>query len=251
MTTRKPASIIPALCALLTGPALAAEDAWQHSMAVYMIAASIDGESGVGHVNTDVDVSFGDILDSLEAGAMAAYRAERGPWAVVADVIWMNLEQDKDGLGPLGRTRADVELDQFIAELDLAYALNDRLDAYAGLRYWDVDADLTVEGGGPLGQTLSAGLSEDWVDPVVGLRYEWPLGAKWTLVARGDVGGFGVGSDFTWHATAYAAWNMFENASLLFGFRFLDVDYEDGSGSGRFMMDVLEGGPSAGVVWKF
>lgn len=251
MTASKHALTMVVAFGALAQPALAADEAWQHTLVIYGIGASIDGESGVGPVTADVDVSFGDILDNLEMGAMAAYRAERGRWAVVADVIWMNLEQDKDGLGPLGRTRADVELDQFIGELDVAYALDDRLDAYAGLRYWDVDTDLTVEGGGPLGQTLSGHLSEDWVDPVVGLRYEWPLGAKWTLVARGDIGGFGVGSDFTWHTTAFASWNVFENASLLFGFRFLDVDYEDGSGSDRFMMDVLQGGPTAGFSWRF
>jgi hypothetical protein len=235
----------------LAQPAVAADDAWQHTMSLYMIGASIDGEAGVGSITADVDVSFGDILDNLEMGAMAAYRGERGPWAVVADVIWMNLEQEKGGLGPTGGRRSEVELDQFITELDLSYALNERLDAYAGLRYWDVDTDLTVVFGGPLGQTLSGSLSEDWVDPLVGLRYEWPLSEKWVLVARGDIGGFGVGSDFSWHATAFAAWKLSERASLLFGFRFLDVDYDDGSGSDRFLMDVGEGGPAAGFAWRF
>lgn len=251
MTARKHASIIAAFAVTLVQPALAAEDEWQHTLVLYMIGASIDGDTGVGHVTTDVDVSFGDILDNLEAGAMAAYRAERGRWAVVADLIWMNLEQDKDGLGPRGRTRAEAEVDQLITELDVAYALTDRLDAYAGLRYWDVDSDLKVIGGGPLGQTLAGSLSEDWIDPVVGLRHEWPLGGNWTLVTRGDVGGFGVGSDFTWHVTAFASWQLAEHASLLLGFRYIDVDYDDGTGSDRFLLDVGEGGPTAGFAWQF
>lgn len=240
-----------ALCVALGRPAVAADAAWQHTAVLYMIGASIDGEAGVGNLTADVDVSFGDILDNLEMGAMAAYRAERGPWAIVADLIWMNLEQDKSGIGPLGGTRADVELDQMIVELDGSYALNERLDAYAGLRYWDVDSDLTVATGGPSGVVLSDSLSEDWVDPVLGLRYEVPLGERWMLVARGDIGGFGVGSDFTWHATAFASWHLSAQASLLFGFRYLDVDYDDGSGSSRFLMDVGEGGPTAGFAWQF
>lgn len=239
------------LCTAVAQPAMGADEAWQHTAVIYMIGASIDGDAGVGNLTADVDVSFGDILDNLEMGAMAAYRAERGPWAIVADVIWMNLEQDKGNLGPLGGTRAEVELDQLITELDLSYALNERLDAYGGLRYWDVDTDITVATGGPLGTVLSGSLSEDWIDPVVGLRYELPLGERWMLVSRGDIGGFGVGSDFTWHVTMFASWAMSENASLLFGFGYLDVDYDDGSGSDRFLMDVGEGGPAAGFAWRF
>ena len=109
-----------ALLALLaaTAPGLATANEWEHTAVLYMIGAGIDGTAGVGPVEGDVDVSFGDILDNLEFGGMAAYRADNGPFAVVADLIYMDLETDKNGLGPFGQTRATVELDQLIAELD-------------------------------------------------------------------------------------------------------------------------------------
>lgn len=239
------------LALLVASTASAADDEWQHTAAVYMIGAAIDGTAGVGSVTGDVDISFSDILDNVEFGTMAAWRAEKGRWAVVADLIYMDLETDKDGLGPLGRTRATVELEQLIMELDGSYAVTERLDAYAGLRYWDVDSTVTVVGGGPLGETLSGKASENWVDPIVGLRYAWPLGEDWTLVWRGDIGGFGVGSDFTWHMTAYADWRLSEQGHLLMGYRHLDVDYDDGSGADRFLMDVSEGGPTIGFAWSF
>ncbi len=246
---RRGAVVCAAVLACVGTPAVA-ED-WQHTVAVYMVGASIDGEAGIGDVTAEVDVSFGDILDNLEFGAMAAYRGERGRWAVMADLIYMSLEQDKDGLGPLGRTRATVEADQLITELDGSYAISERLDTYAGMRYWRLDTDLEVVGGGPLGETLSASMTEDWIDPVVGLRYVLPLGAGWELVTRGDIGGFGIGSDFAWHATAYAGWQVAENGTIMLGFRYLDVDYDSGSGSNRFRWDVTEGGPTAGFAWRF
>lgn len=239
------------LALAVSSPALAADDGWQHTAVVYMIGASIDGTAGVGPVEGDVDVSFGDILDNLELGAMAAYRGQNGRWAVVGDLIYMDLETDKKGLGPLGNSRATVELDQLILELDGSYAVTRQMDVYAGLRYWDVDSTVTVVGGGPLGETLKGTLGEDWVDPLVGVRYVWPLGEKWTVVWRGDIGGFGVGSDFSWHTTAYADWRLNEHASLLIGIRWLDVDYDDGTGASRFLMDVSEGGPTAGFAWAF
>ncbi len=241
-----------ALAALMAcGSVHAADDRWEHTFAAYVVGASIDGKAGVGSATADVDVGFDDILDNLEFGAMAAYRADRGKWAVVADLIYMSLEQKKDGLGPFGGTRATVEADQLMFELDGSYGITERLDVYGGLRYWNLDSDLDVVGGGPLGQTLSASDTEDWVDPLVGLRYAMPLGERWALVARGDVGGFGIGSDFAWHATVFASWQVSEHGSVLLGFRYLDVDYDDGSGSGRFLWDVSEGGPAAGFAWRF
>ena len=123
-----------------TAPSLAAANEWEHTAVIYMIGASIDGTAGVGPVEGDVDISFSDILDNLEFGGMAAYRADNGPFAVVADLIYMDLETDKNGLGPFGRTRATVELDQLIAELDAPIAVTDRLDAYA-VSCWLRDMD--------------------------------------------------------------------------------------------------------------
>jgi hypothetical protein len=236
---------------LFAGTAVAADEDWRHHLVLYGIGASIDGKTGIGNATADVDVGFDDILDNLEFGAMVAYRAERGRWAVVADLIYMALEQEKDGLGVSGATRAKVEADQLIFEVDGSYALTERLDAYGGLRYWQLDTELEVVGGGPLGATLSADKTEDWVDPLVGLRYVLPITDRWQLIGRGDIGGFGVGSDFTWHVSGFAAWQVSEHGSVLLGFRFLDVDYDDGSGTGRFRWDVTEGGPSAGFAWRF
>lgn len=240
-----------ALAVLIASPAFAADDEWKHTAVVYMIGAGIDGTAGVGPVEGDVDVSFGDILDNLEVGAMAAYRGEKGDFAVIADLIYMDLEADKNGLGPFGQTRATVELDQLIMELDGSIAVTERLDAYAGVRYWDVDSTVTVVGGGPLGEDINGSLSEDWVDLIYGLRYALPLGDKWTFILRGDIAPFGTGSDFSWHSSAFFDWRLSEHANVLVGYRYLDVDYDDGEGASRFLMDVGEGGPTVGFAWNF
>lgn len=235
---------------LATGSAVAADE-WRHTLVLYGVGASMDGESGIGTVEADVDVGFDDILDNLEFGAMAAYRGERGRWAIVADLIYMALEQDKDGLGQFGRTRATVDADQTIFEVDGAYAIDERLSVYGGLRWWDLEVDLQVLGGGPLGTDIARSGSEDWVDPVVGARWLWTINDRWSIVTKGDIGGFGVGSDFAWHVSAFADWRFAENVSLAFGVRYLDVDYEDGGGNSKFTWDVTEGGPAVGIAWRF
>jgi len=94
---------------------------------MYLVGAGIDGKAGVGNVTADVDVNFGDILDNLEFGFMAAWRAERGRWAVIADYNYLKLEMRNNSLGPAGNTRAAVDADQTIFEIDGAYALTERL----------------------------------------------------------------------------------------------------------------------------
>lgn len=39
--------------------------------------------------------------------------------------------------------------------------------------------------------------SETWFDPIILTRFTETINDNWLLQFRGDVGGFGVGSDFT------------------------------------------------------
>jgi len=230
-------------------PGLAAADDWEHTFFLYGVAVGIEGTAAVGPVEADVDLSFSDVLDNLEFAAMAGYRGDNGRFGVMADLIYMDLENDKTRSTPLGPITATLGAEQLILELDGSIAVTDRLDAYAGLRYWDVDVDVSVTG--PLGNSVGREPGEDWVDILYGLRYMLPLGRNWTLVARGDVSPMGTGADFGWHASAFADWRFGEHASLLLGFRWLEVDYDDGEGADRFLMDVSEGGPALGLAWSF
>lgn len=233
------------------GTAIAADDHWQHEVLLYMVGASIDGKVGIGNIDADVDIGFDDILDNLDFGAMLAYRGELGPWAISADLIHLALATEKTGLGPLGNASAKADFDETTFELAGFYSLTNRLEAYGGLRYWDLSGSVVLTLGEPLAQTITADGSEDWIDPLVGLRFKTPLGEHWEFVARGDIGGFGIGSDFAWHTTLYAAWHPTTHTKLILGYRYLDVDYESGSGSDRFLWDVGQGGPTLGFGWRF
>jgi len=89
--------------------------------------------------------------------------------------------------------------------------------------------------------------SEDWVDPIIGLRMIWQLSPRWSVVALGDIGGFGVGSDFQWQATGLAAYrfSLFgdKDAKFLPGYRALYQDYSTGSGFSKFEWNVTLHGP--------
>ena len=66
---------------------------------------------------------------------------------------------------------------------------------------------------------------------------------KWLFQLRGDVGGFGIGSDFTWQAQAYFGYRFSKLFQLTAGYRILSIDYEKSTGSEPFVFDIDEFGP--------
>jgi hypothetical protein len=95
----------------------------------------------------------------------------------------------------------------------------------------------------------------DWVDPLVGLRLRHQLAPGQELVLRGDIGGFDVGSQFTWNVLAAYSWRIGTHHgatySGILGYRALGVDYEQGSGVNRFEYDVTQHGPIVGLAVSF
>jgi hypothetical protein len=240
-----------AVCCLTTLPAAAqgasaASGGWKHTVVVYALGAGMSGEASVGSLDADVDLSLSEILENLEAGGMLAYRGERGNWAVTANAVFIGLGATKDL--PIG-TSAEVDFDELVVEVDGSWRFAKRWELYFGLRAVDIDATLEVRPVFGSNQTASA--SKKWVDPLVGLRLDVPMGEKWMFVGRGDVGGFGVGSDLAWQATAHFDWRISKHCGATFGYIALDMDYEDGEGSDFFRYDILAAGPFAGATFTF
>jgi len=228
--------------AVSTAPA----DAWKQEVALYVAAVGMTGRAGVGGVEADVDLSFSEIMDQLQAAGMIAYRAEKGDWAVFANAIFMGLGATKDLR--FGGT-AEADFDETIFEVDGAWRFAKRWEVYGGARLVDIDASLELR---PVtGTTVDADGSRSWVDPLVGLRYRAPLGEHWAFVGRADVGGFGVGSDLAWQALAHFDWRISKHWGAAFGYVLLDIDYDDGEGSDRFLYDIRSEGPLAAATISF
>ena len=105
------------------------------------------------------------------------------------------------------------------------------------------------------GRAIARAGDVDWVDPLIGLRVRHQLGPGQELMLRADVGGFGVGSEFSWNATAAYSWDVGMRDGVIYsgvlGYRALSVDYEQGSGVTRYEYDVLQHGPIVGLTAKF
>jgi opacity protein-like surface antigen len=237
----QPGVLLIAATVLAAAPLHASD--WQHEFAPYLWGAALDGTTGVGNVTADVDASFSDILDNLEMGFMGAYRGKRDRYSIAADFVYMGLGATERGPG--GVLEADIDVDQVALEVSAGYEVIDRLTLFGGLRYNALSTELEVRG--PLGNVERAEADESWVDPLIGAHYTIPINDTWSASLRGDIGGFGVGSDFAWQGVATLRWQVTPRVGTALAYRYIDMDYEDGG----FTYDMSISGPALGVVFSF
>lgn len=119
-------------------------------------------------------------------------------------------------------------------------------DVIAGARVWHLEYTMDQIGGPSL-----VDQQETWVDPVIGGRMVLDLPQGFGLEVRGDVGGFGVGSDFAWNIEVAFSATLAENIAAEIGFRHLQTNYESGSGADLFEWDVAAAGLYGSLVIRF
>ncbi len=88
----------------------------------------------------------------------------------------------------------------------------------------DVDAQRNVLPEGS--ETLSGHHSKTFYDPILLTRLTYSIEDKWLFQFRGDLGGFGIGSDFTWQLQAYAGYQI--------GIQFIDPFFVSSNFCGKF-----------------
>jgi hypothetical protein len=249
----------PTTSAAAGGPQLkpAAEDGWHFKIAPYLWVPGQKGNVTVRGNSVPVDLSVGESFEAvIDNFNMAfAFRAElsKEQWSIMADVMYTSLEVTDifTSSGPFV-----VRQDQGIFEFGAAYeAVNTPLTKgsadsakfslapLAGVRahYLSLELENSVIG--------EVSKSKGWVDAFVGVRARLEFSDAFSMVARADIGA--GGADFTWNALAGIDWRLSPTASVIAGYRALDVDYSDGSGAGQFEYDLLLHGPYAGAEIRF
>lgn len=234
-----------------SAPPPAAASGWEFSAAPNLWLAGLKGDVGiVSQVEpVGVDLSFGDILGALKFGAMGSFEARNGRFVASADVIYMSLgTSDNIEIREVDFLNAELDVKTFISTLTAGYRAVDQdrlfMDVFAGGRIISMKTSLDLQG--PR-RSFSGSKSETWVDPVIGARFQAPLGPDWSVTTYGDVGGFGVGSHLTWQLLGLVQYDLSRSWTLTAGWRHLDIDYENNG----FVFDAAMDGPIIGVVYRF
>jgi len=233
------------LCAPTT-QAQEASAGWKQTVFIYGMGAAINGDAQIGNLKLPVDVSMSDLFDALRFGAMAAYRAENDVWSFEGDVTYMNLGVNQNG--PREKVRGELGTEQLTVMATAGRRLTPHLEGLLSLAYFDLSNDLEVR---VLNQRFRASRGADWIDPLIGLAYAVPFAGKWSYSLRGDIGGFGVGSDLTWQVLTTVRRQNTDRFGWYLGYRAIGFDYKDGQGGNYQRYDLTQQGPLAGIAISF
>ncbi len=247
---RKTIFFICILLLTLSSPGLSpAADKWDFIIAPYALVPYIDGDASIGKVEgADIDVGPKDIVENLDLGGMIQLEAHHESGFGIS-LAYNFMDLSGGATAPFSQNSLKADIYQGIFEGYGIYRVNSAkgpLDFYGGVRWWDIDVELKVNG------IKVAENTNDWVDPVVGVRWMPQISENWHVILKGDIGGFGVASDFTWNLQGGFFWDATDYLSLVFQYRALSVDYSTGTVGtpNRFAYDTITHGPLFGLAFR-
>lgn len=217
---------------------------WDIALAPYLWAAGMDGTFAIGDQEQDIDVPFSDIIDNLDFALMGHLDMRNEHWVISSDLVFVDVGQDENG----EEVAVNFDMDMTLFEIAGGYRLSPVFTLLAGGRWVDMSVGLQTTGGL---EDHSGTASKDWLDPLIGVHALVPLSEKWWLGMRGDVGGFGVGSELSWQAYADIGFRASHLISIVLGYHALEIDHESGGDFNAVEVDVMISGPQLGVVFTF
>lgn len=267
------------------------DNQWQTSFSPYAWLPWFSGSLTVKGQKVDIDTSIFELLGESDSVIpwetdtiipfMGYLEGRNGKFSTYLDTIYAKVGISGDGaaqaeplpgIGLSLRGETAVKLEYVVVEAGAGYEIarsgansNTSVDVFAGVRYWHQELSLALSLDGavslPPGFELTGSYSgyasgtANWVDPLIGLKVRYGIAPGQRLSVRGDIGGFGVGSDFTWQAVATYNYDFGEAYGIdwsgVLGYRALYADYSDGSGINRYTFNLLQHGPLLGLTMRF
>lgn len=235
-------------------PMMSTAEDWNFEIQPYLMSTTISGENSIGRATgQEIDIDMSDILEVLNLAGMLHFEALKDDtWGVAIDYAFMDLRDDisgqRGGVTNVKNRQGNFQADFFYRQP----AAVGVIDYIAGIRWWDIDLDVSVDHivlpGSP-----EVNIEEDWVDLFLGARWTAAINEQWIFFLRGDIGGFGLESDFTSLVELGVKYQWRDNMLFSGSYSSLWVDYENGTEGqpGHYANDTVTHGPRVGFIYQF
>ncbi|MEJ2604723.1 MAG: hypothetical protein P8172_15825 [Gammaproteobacteria bacterium] len=223
-----------------------ADSAMQWSITPYLWASTTTVDLSVRDTSIGGEVSFRDLLDTIDAAFMVHAEGGSGQWSAFVDLTYIDTSDTNQ------RTFLSVDTRSKQTILDAAVSwwptgIGTPLSVFGGLRYSGFDDRYEFRSLGDntlLGSTRS---EKDYYDALLGLRYVFDFSDRWALHTRGDVSfGDSEGTLLLRALIGYTVGQRRQNR-ILFGYQYKQAEFEDGEVTTDFEFH----GPMAGFNFRF
>ncbi len=210
-----------------TAGEISEKDNWSFDLAPYLWVAGVDVETTLPSLPPSTPAGVDRFETRISGGAMLAAQARYRSVGLFVDFAWLRLDSEAISPGP-AFSAVDLKSDFIHTTAALTYSLPLRgkfhADALAGARLWYVSEDLEFRSGALPGFKASG--DKTWVDPMIGADLRYDLSTRWSLVAKGNVGGFGVSADIAWEVFSGVGYRITDWCSVTAGYRYLHEEYD-------------------------
>lgn len=253
-----------ALAACLAAPAAGQESPggnWSFTVAPFAWLPGISGSGQIVGAERSFDVDFGELIQRTDIAAFAHARVRYRRLSLELDALWVRIEERPD----TGLEQLEVDVDQVIFTPALAYRLVDTrvsasdrpghvagvsVNARVGARWFATEV-VGIQNGELV--ELNRGLATSRWEPLVGARLRWHFAPRWSLAARADLGGFGLGdaADLTLEGEALVGYELSRRFSAFGGYRLLRLQSDGDDGVIPRRATVWLQGPVVGLALTF
>lgn len=215
-------------------------------MSMYGWLSGIKNEVTTAQGESTSEIPFSSLLSALDFANFARLELQKGKWGLFTELDFIKMSEDAEFRIPRRnpfKVGADVVLKQTMFEIGAirSFEMNRfGVDALVGARYFRVASDVNV---GPLG----ADITKDWLDPMVGARLRFNLSERWNASLRGDLAGFGTGSELTTNAVAVLTYSISDRYEVGFGYRYMNIELD----KDHLDLDMTTYGPVIGMAINF
>jgi hypothetical protein len=246
------------LCSFIAVSSPVGATDWEWTLVPYLwgpvisMDVSVRDEPVIG-----ADLPFDELLDKLDFALLMHFEGRRDRAGFFLDLTYLDVGESQSSVArpPLpGGTRVSTDLSTVLFELGGFYRLSgdtSGLDLLFGARAIDLDMTLDISLPPPLTATTQVSASGTFIDAFAGLRYQAPLGERWSFIVRGDAGA--GETDLAWNAQALVGYNVGKERDnvILFGYRHMEVEFKDTGSSADLEAYLTMSGPIAGFAFRF
>jgi len=218
---------------------------WHYYGMVYIWFPGIHGTAGIRGFDTSVHVTAGEIFSNFRGGFLGDFIPTYNRFSAPTDILWMRLRDSKAiPFAPNYSVRADLGLTILTPKVNYLLLNNPKIKIYgtAGPRIWHESTTLSLV---PTINGNNLSKSVNWVDFVMGARFNVPLSSKASVDVLGDAGEGGATLDY--QVGGLLNYQVKPKLVLQGGWRYLTVHY--GNNGNIFNASIQ--GVLIGATYKF